>query len=632
MKKALAILMALAMIVPAVFATGPAPEVTFGLSAKAEVQMIKENTTDTFENSGGASQPVGSFNPKGLKVTEFVTDDWVNFDWAPMSIKAEGKWDAYSATDEDWSWLKVTATWKDLFGFKIDYNYSQDNKELDKDNPVYTGNATAIDSENTSNEIVATYDKDGVKFWTKYDANAVLDMLSVNVGTQADSFLNDFKEIGFEFTNDEVATKLVYKNVPSMYGATIDAATIEAKNLFGFWSVLLNDADEFGYRLANLDSDSKIDRPEYKIGKDNKIQDPAKAAMNARNTMKFGENLTIKLGLVVPSTDMTFTNWLKGDNAIVGAEYVLADVGTIGAGAKIKQDYVVSDGTKSGNSLFILDGKTGIQWGNAFWLDAKLDKLLGEDKAVFVGVDAQFGAYDQTFETAKHTDATKVNEWKIAMATKANLYAETKMKLSDMISFSAGTLFSLGTGYDYKAVTGTSWSDANKWTDLQKADTWYSDSITEANEMNAVYGITPFELKVRADVKVNDTVSVWVSDNFKANAGYFGDKNDDGTFKYTQWDYAGTNSKEVEVRGAFQKNVLGLGAKFKATEKSSLTVSTDINIYLGLPEASNLYREQGAMNSDQYTTYKKNVDAELAVWKSKNFNPFAVKVAYSYAY
>lgn len=616
MKKALAILMALAMIVPAVFAVGPAPEVTFGLSAKAEVQMIKENTTDTFENSGDASQPVGSFNPRGLKVTEFVTDDWVNFDWAPMSIKAEGKWDAYSATGDDWSWLKVTATWKDLFGFKIDYNYSQDNKELDKYNPVYTGNATAIDSKNTSNEIVATYDKDGVKFWSKYDASAVLDMLSVNVGAQADSFLNDFKEIGFEFTNDEVATKLVYKNVPSLYGATIDAATIEAKNLFGFWTVLLNNSDDIGYRLS-LGSDSKIEPPQFKIGADNKIQDPAKKAMNAKNTMKFGDNLTVKATFVVPAdkdSHMNISDWLKGDNALVGAEFVLADVGTIGAGAKITQDYVANPaGTSSGPTKLLAQAAADqgkVVKGSAFWVDAKLDKLLGEDKAIYVGVDAQLGYYNKLADTTKFAtdNPTKVAEIQVGNTTVIDLYGETKMKLSDMISFSAGALFSLGTGYDVKAVSGADWTGPDA---TAKEGTFYSN-YTEANVLNEFYSITPFELKAQVDVKINDTVAVYVKDNFKANAGAL------PAFA------APAGAKDVE--GYYQKNVLGLGAKLKATEKSSLEVSADINMFLGTPAASDLYR---ATATD---AQKKDIDSFVAEWKSKEFNPFAVKVAYSYKY
>lgn len=618
MKKALAILMALAMIVPAVFAIGPAPEVTFGLSAKAEVQMIKENTSDTFETSGDVSTPKAAFNPLGLKATEFVSNDWVNFDWAPMSIKAEGKWDAYSATGDDWSWLKVTATWKDLFGFKIDYNYSQDNKELDKDNPVYTGNATTIDSKNKSNEIVATYDKDGVKFWTKYDANDVLDMLSVNVGAQADSFLNDFKEIGFEFTNDEVATKLVYSNAPAAYGAKIDTATVEAKNLFGFWTVLLNNSDDIGYRLS-LGSDSKVEPPQFKIGADNKIQDPAKKAMNAKNTMKFGENLTVKATLVVPAdkdAHDAFSDWLKGDNALVGAEFVLADVGTLGAGAKISQDYVETNpaGTSSGPTKLLAQAVADqgkVVKGSAFWVDAKLDKLLGEDKAVYVGVDAQLGYYNKTYDTTKFGDdnPTKVEEIQVGNTIVIDLYGETKMKLSDMISFSAGALFSLGTGYDWKAThNNVAWEDP---TSAMKDGTFYSN-FTKANVENGIYGITPFELKARVDVKVNDTISVYAKENFKANDGDLSTKP------------AVAGGKPI--MGYYQKNVLGLGAKLKATEKSSLEVSTDINMYLGLPAGSDLYPVVAP------DATKKSIDAAVAEWKSVNFNPFAVKVAYSYAY
>jgi len=613
MKKALAILMAIAMIVPAVFATGPAPEVTFGLSASAEVQMIKENTTDTFESSGDASKPAASFNPMGLKATKLVSNDWVNFDWAPMSIKAEGKYDAFRANGDDWSWLKVTATWKDLFGFKIDYEYVQDNKE---DGTTYFDNTKTL-SKNNNNNISATYDKDGVKFWTKYNANDILDMASVTVAGQADSFLNDFKEIGFEYTNDEVATKLVYSNVPAAYGAKIDTATVEAKNLFGFWTVLLNNADEIGYRLS-LGSDSKVEPPQFKIAKDNKIQDPAKAAMNAKNTMKFGENLTVKATLVVPNADVTFTDWLKGDNALVGAEFVLADVGTIGAGAKISQDYVANPaGTSSGPTKLLAlladadaTNNANVVKGSAFWVDAKLDKLLGEDKAVYVGVDAQFGYYNKLADTTKFAtdNPTKVAEVQVGNTTVIDLYGETKMKLSDMISFSAGALFSLGTGYDVKAVSGAAWEDP---TAAQKDANFYTN-YTEANLLNGVYGITPFELKAQVDVKINDTVSVYAKENFKANDGDISSKPA----------IAGAKG----MKGFYQKNVLGLGAKLKATEKSTLEVSTDINMFLGLPASSDLYLP------NETDANKKIIDSKVAAWKSANFNPFALKVAYSYAY
>jgi len=531
-----------------------------------------------------------------------------------MSIKAEAKYDAFRASADDYSWLKVTATWKDLFGFKIAYEYVQDNKEG-------AANPAAAMAKNTGNNISATYDKDGVKFWTKYNADDVLDMLDVSAGVKADSFLNEFKEIGFEFTNDEVATKLVYTNsTTGAYGAAIDAATIEAKNLFGFWTVLLNNADEIGYRLS-LGSDSKVEPPQFKIGKDNKIQSATAAnkAMNAKNTMKFGENLTVKATLVAPNADVTFTDWLKGDNALVGAEFVLADVGTIGAGAKISQDYVANPaGTSSGPTKLLAQAAADqgkVVKGSAFWFDAKLDKLLGEDKAVYVGVDAQLGYYNKTYDTGKFAtdNPTKVKEIQVGNTTVIDLYGETKMKLSDKISFSAGALFSLGTGYDWKSVDNDgipnqSWSDQNP---ENKDTTWYSGN-TEANATNAKYGITPFELKAQVDVNINDTVAVYVKDNFKANAGAL------PAFA------APAGAKDVE--GYYQKNVLGLGAKLKATEKSSLEVSADINMFLGTPAASDLYT---ATATD---AQKKDIDSFVAEWKSKEFNPFAVKVAYSYKY
>lgn len=612
MKKALAILMAFALVAPALFAAGPAPEVTFGLSADAKVQVIKESTIDTFEKSGDAGQPVATENPMGLQVTKFASNQWVNLDWALASIKTEGKWDAFADNKkDDYSWLYVTATWKDLFGFKIDYTYKQDTKEKNVSGP------TEAMTKNNANEITATYDKDGVKFYTVYDANTIMAMASVVAGINADNFLNGFKKVGFEFTNDDVATKFVWTNTPTGYNAAIDTATVEAKNLFGMWSVLLNNSDEIGYRLANLDSDSKIDRSMYKIGKDNKIQSATNQAMNAKNTVKIGENLTAKATFVVPNAAATWSDWLKGDNLILGAEYVLADVGTLGAGAKVSQDYVASStGATSGPTKLLAQAPADagkVINGSAFWVDAKLDKLLGEGKAVFVGVDAQLGYYNKAADSAKFVtdNPGKVAEIQVGNTTVVNLYGETKMTLTDKISFSAGTLFSLGMGYDYKAVTGDSWSDDNpKNTDT----TWYNGH-TEANALNSVYGIKPFELKARVDVKLNDTVGVWVSDNFVANAGEF--KAADGT---------STVGSGKAINGFYQKNVIGLGAALKASEKAKLTVSTDINLFLGLPTAGNL--ETTGMTDAQKAALK----SAHAKWVSDKFNPFALNIAYSYAY
>lgn len=610
MKKALAILMAFALVAPALFAVGPAPEVTFGLSADAKVQVIKESTDDTFEKSGDASKPVATENPMGLQVTKFASNQWVNLDWALASIKTEGKWDAFADNKkDDYSWLYVTATWKDLFGFKIDYTYKQDTKEKNVSGP------TEQMTKNNKNEITATYDKDGVKFYTVYDASDLLKMASVAVGDGIDSFLNDFKKVGFEFTNDDVATKFVWtnKNNASAYDAKIDTATVEAKNLFGMWSVLLNNSDEIGYRLANLDSDSKLDRSMYKIGKDNKIQSTTNQAMNAKNTVKIGENLTAKATFVVPNAAATWSDWLIGDNLILGAEYVLADVGTLGAGAKVSQDYVASSTGATSGPTKLLGGTTDIVKGSAFWVDAKLDKLLGEGKAVFVGVDAQLGYYNKVADSAKFVtdNPGKVAEIQVGNTTVVNLYGETKMTLTDKISFSAGTLFSLGMGYDLKGVNGENY----KWTDptaTDKETNWYN-GYTEANSLNStIYGIKPFELKARVDVTLNDTVSVWVSDNFVANEGKY-----DGTA------YALGGKK---INGFYQKNVIGLGAKLKASEKAKLTVSTDINLFLGLPTAGNLETE--GMTDAQKAALK----SAHAKWVSDKFNPFALNIAYSYAY
>lgn len=618
MKKALFIFMAIALITPMIFAYGPAPEVTFGGSASVEVQALKANTTDTFEKSGTKNTPKASFNPFGTEKANFVTNQWVDLDWDVFSVKADAKYDAFRASADDYSWLKVTATWKDLFGFNVAYEYVQDNKEGKAD-------PTEALAKNTGNNVILTYDHledNGVKFWTKYSAVSALGLNITTPLAHFNTLAAGFTEIGFQYDNDEIATKIVYKG-----SKEIDAATIEAKNMFGFWTVLLNDADEIGYRLDDLDSGSNIDRPGFKIGKDNKIQsaDVAKKAMNAKNTFAIGENLKIKATAVVPNeTEDKLVDWLAGKNLLVGAELAVDGVGTLGAGAKVSNDYVVSTGEFSGPKKVLAQFSAGtneIQWGNAFWFDAKLDQLLGESMKAFASVDAQLGQYLQTYKTIDSDKDGKVAEGVVGTATKVNLYGEFAADLSDALSVSAGVLYSLGMGYDHKAITNYSWSDQNK----EVEGTFYN-GFTEDNVHNAtIYGIKPFELKAKATFKVNDGIKVWASDNFVANAGYLGEKDADGESVYKQFSFAG--AKVINEYAFFQKNVLGLGAEFAASENAKLTVSTDINFYLGLPTASDL--ETKAVTDAKQGEALKTAHAE---WKSQNFNPFTVKVAYSYAY
>ena len=129
MRKILSIVLTLAMLATALFAVGPAPEVTAGLSADAEVRLFKENTEEAYVKSGDLGDKEAVSRPLGLKAETFKAESWVNFDWQKMSLKAAGKWDAFKADKNDFSWVKVDAVWKDFFGFEIAYKHERNNKE-----------------------------------------------------------------------------------------------------------------------------------------------------------------------------------------------------------------------------------------------------------------------------------------------------------------------------------------------------------------------------------------------------------------------------------------------------------------------------------------------------------------------
>jgi hypothetical protein len=115
MRKILSIAIVLAMLTTLVFAVGPAPEVTAGLSAGATVRLFQEKTVEEDVKSGTAGDEEAVSRPLGLKADTFKAESWVNFDWQKMSLKAAGKWDAFKADKDDFSWVKVDAVWKDFF-------------------------------------------------------------------------------------------------------------------------------------------------------------------------------------------------------------------------------------------------------------------------------------------------------------------------------------------------------------------------------------------------------------------------------------------------------------------------------------------------------------------------------------
>jgi hypothetical protein len=337
--------------------------------------------------------------------------------------------------------------------------------------------------------------------------------------------------------------------------------------------------------------------------------------------LEFGENLSVKAAFVIPTVDEQFNDWLAGDNILLGVEYAIDGIGTIGAGAKVSQDYKVSDGDYVAPSKVNLT-TGGVAKGNAFWVDALLDGF-SDTVSVLVRADAQFGAYNKASETAKAIAAAdgKVIDAVIGNTTVMHLYGEGKVAVNDSLSFSAGALVGFGFGYDNKAVTGNAWEAP---TAAEKEVNYYAN-YTEANYLNKnVYGLTPFHLKAKVDYALNSDLSFWLKDEFVLNAGSFTELKDDGiTYKYEQFTSTSANAKGI--LGFFNKNVLSFGAKIKATENSTLSLSADVNMYLGLPKASDLY------GKDAEADDKKVIDREYATWKSKTFNPFSISVSYSYA-
>jgi len=226
-------------------------------------------------------------------------------------------------------------------------------------------------------------------------------------------------------------------------------------------------------------------------------------------------------------------------------------------------------------------------------------------------------------ETAKAIAAAplKVIDAAIGNTTVMHLYGEGKVAVNDSLSFSAGALVGFGFGYDYKAVEGGTWKEM---TDSIDKDSTYLANYTEANYLKDVYGLTPFQLVAKVDYALNSDISFWLKDEFIVNAGSFDPSVPAGDDDKNIAKQPGlTDGKDV--LGFYNKNVLSFGAKIKATENSTLSLRADVNMYLGLPKASDLY------GKDADADDKKVIDREYATWKSETFNPFSISVSYSYA-
>ncbi len=635
MKKALAILSALALIAPAIFAEGmPAPTLTYGFSGDLETQLVEERTTSEDSTTIGENEAQENIN--GVKTNQFRINTWANMDWKLASIKAEGKWDSFRMNDDDQSWMYVTATWKDFFGFKI-----ENTVKIDNDNTLSDSQPAAINPvtwKNHSDEVTVTLDRlesEGYKFYTKYDATALLPMLSVQAGADANNLFDNFKEIGFEINNDEIAGKLVLNNVTRTNGTpnqfSIDVAQFEAKKLFGVWNALVNSKDDMGLRLANLDSDVKFGNGDYaaefKIDGGDGLQ--GGHDMNMLNTVTIGDNVTVKAAMRVPQrgaagADRELRKWLAGDKqaANPGANLdaqVAMKIGTIGevaVGAQVRNDYEEVVGSYKGPSKLLglaqnrVMESGDVKDGNAFWVDANLSGLVGEKNGLFVFSDFIQKGYvlddKELTDTAPTTEADKLD---VGTALRIRAGAEYKMVASDALTLLASAQFMTLAGYDFKGVTGQSFGD---YSDATYASTaYYKKNFNEANAVANTFGVKPLIVKVRADYKVNETLSVYGKNVYSMN-------------EEAVKSFASVGGKTAV--GSVGKDTITLGCTIVSGEKSKLGISTDVNLYLGLPSASDLY------TTGMTDPAKKAVDAEYGKYVSSNYNPFAVKATYTYSY
>ena len=577
MKKALAILMTIALVSTAAFAdvgktVTPAPTVTLGVTASVETDLFAAQTigvTAPGKSAAATDALAVKSEPTGLGNNPLMfTKDWVNLDWSQFSIKAEGKYDAFRSDDDDakCTGFYVTSTWKNFYGFSIAHEYGINNK-ADKAATTVTNNPVL--AKNSTNKVTVKTTANGMSFWTVYNANTIFGLANLATAGQAvEGIFDGFTQLGFEYDDaTQFYTKLVLKNTPSngLYvdkslssvvdasgtstvvaqGPSIDTAIFEARKMFDVWTVRINDKSENKIRIQNLGSDCKIsDVESFVVGKDWQIQNTDTAAVaasapgvtpvvaavaaatglkgiNFYNTITPLFNLTIKVNALAPltygttkapTTALTVADWLKGDNLTLGAAYLITDVGTIDAGIKVSNDYVINRTTTTTGAVAVAGSAPGVtpvvaaipevkgtpavegptkllaavvttawndttghvinavpvSWGNAFWLGAKLDKKLFGDaanKSIYVGLDMKLGQFVDATATYKDwlakTDTNKSFVITPGSATLTNLQAEAKAVLlgdgtaAGSLSVNAGLKATLLGGYTYAALAPT---------------------------------------------------------------------------------------------------------------------------------------------------------------------------------
>jgi hypothetical protein len=621
-KKFVLLLLAFSLVGFAVFADeAKVPGVTYGFSGTFDMNVVSANTDDTFE-SGSYEKPAAKSSPFGLKATNFVVKPWIMMDWEKMSVKADGKYDAYRATADDWSYFTLTSIWKDFFGLEIKSVVSAKNEAL--------ANVTTpgvVDLAATTHNVTITLDRladSGVKLYTIYGANTFFNILDVTAGQDFARIFDGFTEIGFDLDTAGLGAKLVYKG--PVAGSDFTTAWIEARKMFDMWTMRVNDSTEMKLRMADLASTVTIARPAFGLGSGLTLV--LGNYVNVLNTFSIMDGLTAKAGLSVPTgANVEFADWLAAKNMVVGVQYAVPGVGTIGAGAKVGIDY-----TKMGHAGGLYEGSSqfftalgalkpnAVVPGSDIWVDANLSQLV-DGLSLFASLDAKFGSYyDEKARVAATPTAAAAYKLSTVGTTVLGIGAEAGMAINDALSVKAAARFGLGSGMDYNKFSNVVWA-----TPVVAADdvgTW-----GEADWSFVKLGVEATQLKLRADYKLSDVLSLWAANGLTLKAGYFNDgaaTPAPGLAIADISDAGGT--KAGEVYGFWNKNVITLGAKFVTSANATLSLSTDINMYLGLPTAADLYGTAAT------AAQKLAIDADYGFWKTKTFSPYAVKAAFAYKY
>lgn len=631
MKKLFVFLLACTVIGTAVFAqdADKAPEATYGFSGSFEMDALKANNVNNYD--GNFNEPVSKVFPWGLNVTAYKLSPWVQLDWSKVSMKAEATYDGFKADDDDFSTVKLTTTVPEFYGFEVKSVVEYKNENL---NNAPVANLTTFD-----HTVTATYTNDDITFFVDYGFGAG-GLRAVQIIAPLDvaaTVLDGFKKIGWELDTDGLAAKVVFAGTPRG-NMKIDEAWVEGRNMFGVWTSKVNEGDDMGFRQGNLGVAVSEDRDkvsnEMKVGAgDNKVLEGAANtallggadAINWLNTIAINDALTVKAGVVVPyNANVAFLDWLK-DNALnVGVEYVLADIGTISAGALVNLDYtsyaLIGGEYLEGKSKMLAAwaaSESVVEDGFGFWTDATIDGLVPGMK-LFVALDGQFGSYVDLAQynedpAADKTDAENAYALPVVGASNWNFNLEAGYDVSDALAVSAALYAGIGMGLDYEKATGAEFDD-----------TPYENISGSWGEADAIrlmydgYGVNSTMVKAHAKYKVNDMLSVWAGDYLTLNENYIVNNQlgEDAT--------AVTVGAALPAFGYFHKNTVDLGVEMKANDNVTLKLSTELNMYLGVPTLSYADGTPDAAKDASEEGYK--------TWKTNNLTPYVVKAAFSYSY